>query len=189
MDYKELEYLDNYENSLLEELKNISRSFGMMDENLLSSEDIDYKWEEFASDYMAEAVKSINKFPEFTIGCAAYVGFAVAKWWDSDWGKGHNAKYESLLGERGFDDMDDFIMQKILGYDLKSTEASILSNIALVLAQASMDRIRKEHIETQSVKAFYILSRTLKVMFKIGASIQLKRMGYKYQKVNFANKS
>ena len=85
--------------------------------------------------------------------------------------------------------MDDFIMQKILGYDLKSTEASILSNIALVLAQASMDRIRKEHIETQSVKAFYILSRTLKVMFKIGASIQLKRMGYKYQKVNFANKS
>ena len=189
MNDKELEYFDNYENSLLEELKGIARSFGMMGDELLSSDDINKKWESFAPDYIADALKSINEYPEYTIGCAAYIGYAVAKWWDSDWGKGHNAKYSSLFGERGFDDMDDFIMQTILGHDLKSTEAGVLSNITLVLAQASMDRIRKEHIESYSVKAFYILFRTLNAMFKIGASIQLKRMGYKYQKVNFTDKT
>jgi hypothetical protein len=43
--------------------------------------------------------------------------------------------------------------------------------------------IRKENIEFGSVKAFYVLSRTVKVMYRIGAALQLKRLGYKFEKL------
>ena len=41
----------------------------------------------------------------------------------------------------------------------------------------------KEDVEPGSEKAFYILARAMKVMYKIGAALQLKHMGYKYTKM------
>lgn len=183
---EEKEYFDSYEASLMQDLLKLCTSLGQLDGTLLSSEDIDAKWKEFAPEYMVEAVKQINPYPEFTIGCAAYIGMAMAKWWDEDWGRHHNAKYESMLGKRGFDDMDDHIVTDILGYGLDSMDAQMLSKLLLSCAQSAMDKIRHEQVETSTEKAFHILARTLRVMFRIGAAIQLYRMGYKFQKVQFA---
>ena len=47
-----------------------------------------------------------------------------------------------------------------------------------------MTFIRREGIEHQTVKAFHIYARTVKVMFKIGAALQLRRLGYKFHKVD-----
>ena len=47
-----------------------------------------------------------------------------------------------------------------------------------------MSLIRKEQVEAQSVMAFHVFARTTKVMFEMGVSVQLKRMGYNYVKVN-----
>jgi len=47
--------------------------------------------------------------------------------------------------------------------------------------------IRKEGIEPQSPDAFYVFARSVKVLFKIGVSVALKRLGYKYEKVTIAN--
>ena len=33
----------------------------------------------------------------------------------------------------------------------------------------------------QSIRAFYIYARAVKVMYEIGASVELKRLGYKWQ--------
>ena len=116
METKDIEYLDRYEASLVDELVGLCTSFGLLDGELLASDDIDGKWKEFAPEYMAEAVPNLNPFPEAAIGWAGYIGMAVAKWWDLDWGRHHSEKYEALHGPRGFDDMDDHIMQDILGY-------------------------------------------------------------------------
>ena len=48
--------------------------------------------------------------------------------------------------------------------------------------------IRKENIEPQSPDAFYVFARSVKVLFKVGVSIALKRLGYKYQKVTVDKK-
>ncbi|MBO5193581.1 MAG: hypothetical protein J6B62_01665 [Bacteroidales bacterium] len=185
MEEKEMEYLDSYEASLLQEMLKLCTSLGKMDGTLLSSEDIDGKWKEFAPEYMMEAVKNINSYPEFTIGCAAYIGMAIAKWWDEDWGRHHNAGLGSLLGKRGFDDMDDHIVTDILGYGLDSKEAQMLSGLLLSCSQLAMDRIRHENIEMQTTRAFHILARTLRVMFRIGAALQLAQMNYKFEKVRY----
>ena len=178
-----IKYYDAYEENLLKELIRTCSSLGMMDRDLLASEDIDQKWKEWAADYIAEALPEVNSYPEFAIACAGYAGMAVAKWWDEDWGRHHGAEYSSLHGPRGFDDMDEYIVQNILGLTLDSPEAKQLVNILLVCAQKAVTFIRHEHIEAQTVKAFHVFARTVKVMYRIGAAIQLRRLGYKFHKV------
>ena len=178
-----IQYYETYEENLQREILRMCTSLGMLDGELLSSEDIDQKWKEWAPEYIAEALPEVNTYPEFAIACAGYAGMAVAQWWDQDWGRHHSAKYESLHGPRGFDDMDEFIVQLILGLTLDSVDAKQIMNILLCCAQKASTFIQHEHIEHQTVKAFHIFARTVKVMFRIGAALQLKRLGYKFHKV------
>jgi hypothetical protein len=129
------------------------------------------------------ALPEINSYPEFAIACAGYAGMAAAQWWDQDWGKHHSAKFESLFGPRKFDDMDEHIVQNILGFALDSVEAKQIMNIMLCCAQKAVTFIQHEQIEHQTVKAFHIFARTVRVMYKIGAALQLKRLKYKFHKV------
>lgn len=183
-DMEEIEYFDNYEQKLLEETLKMCTSFGMLDGTLLSSEDIDGKWKEFAPEYIAEALPDVNTYPEVAIAWAGYLGMAVAKHWDTDWGRHHADKYESFHGSRGFDNMDDHIMADILGYSLDSTEAQQLTNMMRCCAQTAITFIQHEQIESQTTKAFHIFARTVKVQFRIGAALILKKAGYRFQKVN-----
>lgn len=41
--------------------------------------------------------------------------------------------------------------------------------------------IRREGFESQSVEAYYVLIRSVKVMYQIGASMELFSLGYQYQ--------
>lgn len=177
-------YYETYENNLMQELLRVCTSLGMLDGELLNSEDIDQKWKEWAPEYIAEALPEVNSYPEFAIACAGYAGMATAQWWDQDWGRHHSAEYSSLHGARGFDDMDEYIVQNILGLALDSVEAKQIVNILLCCSQKAVDFIRHEQIEAQTVKAFHIFARTVKVMFRIGAALQLKRLGYKFHKVD-----
>ena len=177
-------YYETYEDNLLKEMLRMCTSLGMLDGELLSSEDIDQKWKEWAPDYIAEALPEVNSYPEFAIACAGYVGMATAQWWDEDWGRHHGAKDETLHGPRGFDDMDEYIVQNILNLELTSVDAKQIMNILLCCAQKATTFIRHEHIEAQTIKAFHIFARTVRVMFRIGAALQLKRLGYKFHKVD-----
>ena len=177
-------YYETYEENLLREMLRMCTSLGMLDGELLNSEDIDQKWKEWAPEYVAEALPEVNSYPEFAIACAGYAGMAAAQWWDEDWGRHHGAEYKSLHGSRGFDDMDEFIVQNILGLALDSTEAKQIMNILLCCAQKATTFIQHEHIEAQTVKAFHIFARTVKVMYRTGAALQLRRLGYKFHKVN-----
>ena len=183
-----IQYYDTYEENLLREILRMCTSLGMLDGELLNSEDIDQKWKEWAPEYIAEALPEVNTYPDFAIACAGYAGMAVAHWWDADWGRNHSAKYESLHGPRGFDDMDEHIVQNILGLPLDSVEAKQIMNILLCCAQKAGTFIHHEQIEHQTVKAFHIFARTVRVMFKIGSALELKRLGYKFQKVDITKK-
>ena len=179
-------YYETYEENLLREMLRMCTSLGMLDGDLLRSDDIDQKWKEWAPEYIAEALPEVNQYPEFAIACAGYAGMAAAQWWDEDWGRHHGAKYETLHGPRGFDDMDEFIVRNILGLALDSNDAKQIMNILLCCAQKATTFIQHEHIEAQTVKAFHIFARTVQVMYRIGAALQLKRMGYKFHKVDLS---
>lgn len=184
MEKDKIEYYNMFEQKLEENLVRMCSGLGMLDGKILTTEDLDMKWKEIAPEYMADAVKEINSFPEAAIGWAGYIGMAVAKFWDEDWGKHHSVTYKDFYGKRGFDDMDDNIMENILGYSLASTEAGMITRMLMACCQSAIGAIRHENIEPSSIDAFHILARATKVLYRIGLAMELKRLGYKIQKLD-----
>lgn len=184
---QQTEYYDTFENNLLQELMKLSTSHKMLEGTLLASDDIDERWKEYAPEYMADAVPQVNSFPAAAIAWAGYVGMAVAHRWDEDWEQFATEPYEKLHGAEGFDDMDEHIMQNILGLSLESEEARKIEEMMRRCANTAITFIRREDTEAQSTKAFYIFARTTRVLFRIGAAMELHRLGYKFEKVNLGD--
>lgn len=177
------EYLDSFEDKLQEELLRLCTSYNMLDGKLLATDDIDNQWNVLAPEYMADAVGQINEYPTVSVAWAAYLGLAIAYGWDTDWDFISKAAYQSFYGEQGFDDMDEHIVRDLLGIPLDSEEAQNLEGMIRRSAQTAVALIRAEQIEPQSPMAFYVFARAVKVLFRIGAAIELKRLGYKFEKV------
>lgn len=179
----EQEYLDGFENNLQEHLLRIVTDYGMLDGILLSSTDIDDFWYSVAPGYLADAVPQVEHYPMVSLAWAAYLGLGVACGWDIDWSNFSKAEYDYFLGPNGFDDMDEHIVGNILGLDIDGPEAAGLEKVFRSCAQLAIDLIRHEQIEPQSPMAFHVFARACKAMFRIGAAIELKRLGYKFERV------
>ena len=177
-------YLENFENRIVNELLKLCTQYNVLEGTLLSTDDIDARWHEIAPEYVADAVPNIASYPTVAVAWAGYVGMAVAHLWDSDWAAHCKDGYSSLYGPAGFDDMDEHIVQKVLGFHLESREAKGIEQMMRRLGETALSLIRRENIEPQSPMAFHVFARAIKSMYRIGAAIELKRLGYKFEQVS-----
>lgn len=177
-------YYNMYQDSLERDLLKICTGRGMLEGMLLQSQDLDDKWNAIAPEYIADGVKEIAAYPTVSVAWAAYIGMAVACWWNRDWDKLKGQPYSVLLGSDGFDNMDDHIMQDILGLMPGGIETQGINETIRVCADSAVAHIRQEHIEPQSPRAFYVYARTVHVMFRIGAALELYRLGYEMRKLS-----
>ena len=182
----EKEYLDKFQDRLEQELLRLCTSYGMLNGALLTAEDIDNRWREIFPEYVADAVEQVQDYPIVSVAWAAYLGMGIACGWDADWSVYSKAPYTSFYGEAGFDDMDEHIVQKLLGLSLDEPEAKYLEEMIRRCAQTTVTLIRREQIEPGSVRAFNVFVRACEAMFRIGESLELKRMGYKLEKVSLS---
>jgi hypothetical protein len=177
--------LERFEEKLQGELLRLCTSYGMLEGTLLSTDDINDLWHDtLAPEYVADAVTQIQDYPTVSVAWAAYLGMAVAHGWDKDWEKCKTAEYKSYYGNDGFDDMDEHIIRAIIGLPLESDEAKNIEMMIRRMAQTTVNLIRHEQIEPQSPMAFHVFARAVKVMFRMGAALQLKRLGYKFEKMS-----
>ncbi|MBO7198919.1 MAG: hypothetical protein J6V26_02670 [Alistipes sp.] len=186
MNKEQLELLSRYEESLRKNLTEYLTKEGMMDGRILEVEELNEKWKSSAPSYMADAVPEIAKYPLVAIAWAMYEGMGLAVLWDKEWNRYEDKEdFHTMLTEpRGFDCMDEYITEILLCHPLGSAEAEKIENLIRSTAERALSLIRKEQVEAQSVMAFHVFARTTKVMFELGVSVQLKRMGYNYVKVN-----
>lgn len=180
-------YLENFESRIMDELLRLCTQYKVLEGTLLATDDIDARWHELAPEYVADAVPNIADYPTVAIAWAGYVGMAIAHQWDEDWSAHCKDTYRTYYGEQGFDDMDEHIVRDIIGYHLESQEAKNIEQMMRRLAEQALTLIRRENIEPQSPMAFHVFARAIKVMFRIGASMELKRLGYKFEQVNLPN--
>ena len=180
-------YLENFESRITDELLRLCKQYGVLDGTLLASDDISARWDALAPEYMADAVPNIADYPTVAIAWAGYLGMAVAYQWDGDWATYSTAEYKSYYGEQGFDDMDEHIVRDIIGFHLQSREAKAIEDMMRRLGETAVTLIRRERIEPQSPMAFHVYARVVKVMFRIGAAMELNRLGYKFEQVNLPN--
>lgn len=174
------EELDKFQQILEDGLLRVCAMSGVPVE-MMGSQDIDDKWDHLIKGYVADAVENYNDYPDAALGFAAYLGMAVANQWDKDWAHYKDKTYKSYYGDRGFDDMDEHITGNIL--HLKPEQCRKLSRCILNCAQAARDLIRHQGIDTGTELGFYVLVRCYTAMYRIGAAIELNRLGYKKQKV------
>lgn len=186
MKTEELELLNRYEEGLRKTLTDFLTKEGMMDGRQLEVEELNEKWKSSAPSYMADAVPEIAKYPLVAIAWAMYEGMGLAVLWDKEWKRYENIEdfHKMLTEPRGFDCMDEYITEVLLCHPLGSSEAEKLENLIRSTAERALSLIRKEQVEAQSVMAFHVFARTTKVMFEMGVSVELKRLGYNYVKVN-----
>ncbi len=183
MDQIDIDYLNRFESKLQKELLRLCTSYKMLDGVLLESDDINEHWKKLAPEYVADAVREIAAYPVVSVAWAAYLGLAVAYAWDVDWPTFEKAPYQAYYGEQGFDDMDEHIVKDLLEVPLDSQDAKDLENMIRRCGEAAVSLIRYENIEPQSPMAFHVFARAVKAMYHIGAAIELKRLGYNFQKV------
>ncbi len=172
-------FLDSFEKTLQDGLLKVCDGLGVLSGEVLESPDVNGRWDAYIKDYVGDAVENFNEYPQSAIAWAGFLGMGVAHLWDKDWKRCAVAAYSDFYGERGFDDMDEHILRDILGLPLDSDEAGRLSGALSSCAIATLGLIRHEGIESQTSNGFYVLVRAYSVMYRIGAAIELRRLGYK----------
>ena len=186
METKDLEFLDSFSCKLAKTLIDQCTADQMLDGELYTVEELDEKWNAMAPEYMAAAVPQIAEYPLAAIAWAAYVGMGAAVLWDKSWAEYKHVEdwYSMLAKPRGFDCLDEYVVECLVGYKLESEEHQRLEGVIRKCAQTAHTMIRKEGIEPQSVMAFHLFARVVKVFFRLGVALELRRLGYKYVKVN-----
>ena len=173
--------VETYKENLTANLLETCTGSGLLKGTLLASPDIDEAWMRLAPSFYGDAVRNFNAYPEYCLACAGYLGMAIAYLWDKDWAKYQDFPYSFFQGERGFDDMDDHITDNIL----KDRKHSVP---AMQTCSANAYHfLMRECTEPGTAEAYQFFLVTVEVMFKIGAAIELGRLGYKYEKVNIGN--
>lgn len=155
-----------------------------LDGQLLQVEELQEKWNEIAPQYMADSMPQFNDYPLAAIAWAGFLGMGSAVVWDCAWDqyKVRTDFYESFVSARGFDCMDEYVMEEVLGLKEGSKECEDLQNLMLSCAQVAFRMMKSEGVESGTKEAFYLFASTAKIFFKLGVSLELKQLGYSYKK-------
>ena len=180
-----IEFYEQYEQRLTNVLVDLCTSRGFLSGQLYMIDELDEKWNEIAPNYMVDAVSEVNEYPSVAIAWAAYLGMGVAALWDTVWSdyKDVDNLYDKFREPRGFDAMDEFVLEEMLSLELKSSMAKNIEDLLRSCARLAISTIQKEEPEAQTSASFYLLASTVKVFFKIGIALELKLLGYNYEKV------
>lgn len=173
----DFEFLNQYESTLLQ---NMMRAASV--ETLLETDDLTKLWDRIAPEYMVDAVPNIAQYPLVSIAWAGYVGMAFAHLWDKDVHLLDDVDglsvYARLRSARGFDEMDEHVVEDVLGFLLTSSTALRIDDTMRSLSRLGLDSIRHEAIESQTEMAFHVYARTVRTMFRLGVSLELARLKY-----------
>jgi hypothetical protein len=186
METKDFELLNTFAENLSKAVVKQCSDDGLLDGQMMMIEELNEKWRDSAAEYMAAAVPQIAEYPLAAIAWACYMGMGAAVLWDKSWGEYKDVQdwYSLMAKPRGFDEMDEYVVECLVGYALTSPEAEKLENTIRKCAYLAQTFIRKEGFEPQSVMAFHVYSRAVKVFFELGVSLELYHRGYKYVKMN-----
>lgn len=155
---------------------------GLLSGQLLVTDDFEEKWNQIAPEYLADAVQEVVDYPAVAIAWAAYVGMGVAVLWDTQWEKHATTPdtYQLFRNPRGFDAMDEYIMEEIVGIPVDSEGFMQLEKFLRASAEVALTLIRKEEIPSQSKEAYQIFTDCASVFYSLGASLCLYGRGYSY---------
>lgn len=173
-----------YVKRLTDELLRHCTQSGFLKGQLFEIEELDDLWRETAAEYMVDAVPNVPRYPMVAIAWAGFFGIGMASLWDTCWDTVADNKqiYRDMCGKRGFDELDEYILEEVAA--VNPDRAKALTTLMQECAGIALTLIRKENLQPQTIEAFQMYAKTVELMFKIGVSVQLCALGYKYEKID-----
>lgn len=154
-----------------------------MDERLPECPDVEDKWVEIAEAYIPDGIREFQNYPSASLGWMMYIGMAVAKMWDTEWQIYSRIEnlYAYLRDKRGYDAMDEYIREDVLR--LRGSDYDALEKLVGECASRVNNALTHQHFEPGTREAFNGYVTCLHQLYLFGAAVQLKRMGYRMQKM------
>ena len=154
-----------------------------MDERLPECPDVEDKWVEIADAYIPDGIREFQNYPSASLGWMMYIGMAVAKMWDTEWQIYSHIEnlYAYLRDKRGYDAMDEYIREDVLR--LRGSDYDALEKLVGECASRVNNALTHQHFEPGTREAFNGYLTCLHQLYLFGAAVQLKRMGYRMQKM------
>lgn len=155
----------------------------LVDLRLPECPDVEQKWDETAMAYLPDGIREFNEFPMASLGWMMFVGMAISHMWDVDWQHygGCSDLYQQLRDARGYDSLDDHVMEDVLQLDEQARGK--LSGIVAECAGRALSALSHCQAEPGSQEAFKAYVACLKQLYLMGMAMELKRLGYRMCKL------
>lgn len=175
--------MEDFATILLTDLHRYLVQRDAVDERLPECPDVEGKWPAIAEAYLPDGAREFANYPVASLGWMMFIGMAVAKFWDEDWAKYDQIEdlYLYLRDKRGFDNLDEYILDEVL--DLHGDDAEAMQNLVGDCAERAKRALFKRDIEPGTVEAFKGYVACLQCMYQLGMAVQLKAMGYHMTKL------
>lgn len=176
-----------FEQRLHDDLHRYLLGMKVVDERLPECPDVEGRWKQLIEAYLPDGIREFAAYPTVSLGWMMFIGMAVAYMWDKDWMR-YNADpqlYELLRDARGYDAMDDHIMEDVLRLDENGRRKT--QDIVAECASRTDNMLRHEHIQPGTKEAFQAYTQCLHQLYLMGMAMQLSAMGYHMTPLNLAN--
>lgn len=175
--------MEDFATILLTDLHRYLVQRDAVDERLPECPDVEGKWPTIAEAYLPDGAREFANYPVASLGWMMFIAMAVAKFWDEDWAKYDQIEdlYLYLRDKRGFDNLDEYILDEVL--DLHGDAAEAMQNLVGDCAERAKRALFKRDIEPGTVEAFKGYVACLQCMYQLGMAVQLKAMGYHMTKL------
>ena len=173
-----MEYIEEVRNEVMDYL----RSAKLIGERWPECPDVEGVMDDVLASYMADGVKEFAQYPVASLGWAMYVGMAMANHWDKDWTDWSKQAdcYEALRAPRGFDCMDEYILEEVL--KLAGKKRATVEEAVYECAHRVHSRLLHAGFEPGTVDAFRAYAQSLQLLYLVGMAVELHRLGYKMTK-------
>ena len=171
--------MEEFAATLLSDLHRYLCDRDAVDERLPECPDVEEKWPAIAEAYLPDGAREFANYPVASLGWMMFVSMAVTKFWDEDWERYSKIDnlYLYLRDKRGYDDLDEYIMDEVL--DLHGDDAEAMQMLVGDCAERAKRLLFKQDIEPGTADAFRGYVACLQCMYQMGMAVQLKSMGYK----------
>lgn len=175
----------NFEKIFKEDLYGYLLSIRYIDRHFPEAPDLEELWPQIVQSYMSDGVREYNSgYPSVAFGWIMFVGMAVAKYWDVEWGIYGKVPdlYGYLRDSIDYDHLDDYVLDKVLC--LESGQREVINEIVAECASRTFNKLSHLNVEPCSPNAFKAFAAALHQMYLAGIAMELKLLGYHMTKIN-----
>ncbi|MBD5193345.1 MAG: hypothetical protein K2M72_02895 [Paramuribaculum sp.] len=167
-----------FEDKVRRDLTEFLQKREALDKHVPECPDVEEKWGEIARAYMPDGAREFKDYPVVSLGWMMLIGMAMAYYWDTDWTK-HSARkdyYELLRDMRGYDNMDEAVVEDVLGY--RDEAAEKITALVAECASRVFSLLNHEHVEPGTEAALGCYIAALHQLYLAGMAMELNALGY-----------